>query len=109
VSHVPLELCPTSNVQTGIIASLAAHPVRRYFERGLTLSVNTDDPQMFGTRLTDEYRILAEVFGFTPAEIRSLVLQAVHSSWLPEGRKRAMAEEFERDPDWMGGTEAADV
>jgi adenosine deaminase len=101
-SRVPLELCPFSNVRTGIIASLDAHPVRRYFERGLALSVNTDDPQMFGTRLANEYRLLAEVFGFTPAEIRSLVLQAVNSSWLSEARKGEMAEEFGRDPAWEG-------
>jgi adenosine deaminase len=100
-SRVPLELCPVSNVRTGIVASIAAHPVRRYFERGLALSVNTDDPQMFGTRLADEYRLLAEVFGFTIAEIRSLVLQAVRTSWLPEARKGRLAEEFERDSDWM--------
>jgi adenosine deaminase len=102
-SRVPLEMCPVSNVRTGIVASLAAHPVRRYFERGLVLSVNTDDPQMFGTRLADEYRLLAEVFGFTPEDIRSLVLQAVGSSWLSEARKGEMAEEFRRDSSWKGG------
>jgi adenosine deaminase len=99
-SRVPLELCPVSNVRTGIVASLAAHPVRRYFERGLELSVNTDDPWMFGTRLADEFRLLGEVFGFTPAEIRSLILQAIGSSWLSEARKREMAAEFVRDPAW---------
>jgi adenosine deaminase len=102
VSRVPLELCPVSNVRTGIVASLTAHPVRRYFERGLALSVNTDDPRMFGTRLADEYRLLAEVFSFTPAEIRSLVLEAVRSSWLSEARKGEMVEEFRHDPAWKG-------
>ncbi len=109
VSRVPLELCPVSNVRTGIIASLAAHPVRRYFERGLALSVNTDDPQMFGTRLADEYRLLADVFGFTAAEIRALVLQAVRSSWLSETRKEKLAEEFGSDPAWEGGDGIAGV
>lgn len=108
-SRVPLEMCPVSNVRTGIVASLAAHPVRRYFERGLALSVNTDDPQMFGTRLSDEYRLLAEVFGFTRADIRSLVLQAVGSSWLSEARKGEMAEEFRRDSAWKGGDGVAGV
>jgi adenosine deaminase len=103
-SRVPLELCPVSNVRTGIVASLAAHPVRRYFERGLVLSINTDDPRMFGTRLADEYRLLGEVFGFTPANIRALILQAVNASWLSEARKKELALEFGRDPAWNDGS-----
>jgi adenosine deaminase len=98
---IPLELCPGSNVRTGIIRTLAEHPVRRYFERGLLVSVNTDDPQMFGTRLANELRHLADVFGFTPDEIRSLILQGIAGSWLEDGEKRTLAREFEEDPAWM--------
>jgi len=99
---VPLELCPVSNVRTGVVRSLAEHPIRRFFDRGLRLSVNTDDPQMFGTRLADEYRSLAGVFGFSPGEIRSLILRAVSDSWLADDAKRALRRELEGDPAWLG-------
>jgi adenosine deaminase len=104
---VPLELCPVSNVRTGVVRTLAEHPVRRYFERGLLLSVNTDDPQMFGTRLADEYRNLAGVFGFTAGEIRSLILQGIAGSWLGRDEKRALARAFEDDPAWTEEGRAA--
>jgi adenosine deaminase len=99
-SRVPLELCPMSNVRTGVVRALAEHPVRRYFDRGLAVSVNTDDPQMFGTRLADEYRLLTDVHAFTRDEIRSLIRQAAAGSWLGEADKSALLAELEADPAW---------
>jgi adenosine deaminase len=84
-----------SNVRTGIVRTLAEHPVRRYFDRGLAVSINTDDPWMFGTRLADEFRLLAEVHSFGREEIRSLLRQAVAASWLADGEKRALLGEME--------------
>jgi adenosine deaminase len=49
--QMPLEMCPLSNVATGVVASLAEHPVRRYVARGLAVTINTDDPKMFGNSL----------------------------------------------------------
>ena len=90
---IPVELCPISNVRTGVVASIADHPARRYFDLGLRLSVNTDDPQMFGNSLADEYRALETQLGFSRDEIRALILQAVDTSWLPPARKRIRAIE----------------
>lgn len=95
--QIPLEMCPLSNVRTGVVPGLAAHPIRRYFERGLLVTVNTDDPAMFDNSLAAEYEQLQAVHGFTPAEIRRLVLNAVAASWLPEARKAALAEEIGRE------------
>ena len=104
VDHeVPIEMCPLSNVRTGVVASYADHPVRRYFERGILLSINTDDPKMFGNSLAEEYRLLVEQKGFTPAEIRTLILQAIQMSWMPESKKEQMAHAFEDDPAWEAG------
>ena len=68
--QVPLEMCPVSNVRTGVVPSLPAHPVRRFFEAGMVVTVNTDDPKMFQTRLADEYRLLEEQCGFSRDDIR---------------------------------------
>jgi adenosine deaminase len=99
---IPLELCPMSNARTGIVDSLSAHPIREYFGRGLIVSVNTDDPKMFGTALAEEYRLLEQECGFTRQEICRLILLGVQSSWLPEDRKRLLAASFAEHPSWIG-------
>jgi adenosine deaminase len=101
--HIPLEMCPVSNVRTGVVATMVDHPVRRYFERGLIVTVNSDDPKMFGTSLAREYRLLEEELGFSRDDTRALMLQAVESSWLPEHRRRALADTFRADPCWRDG------
>jgi len=101
--RIPIELCPLSNVRTGVIACIEQHPVRNYFERGMLLSINTDDPKMFGNSLADEYRALEARLGFTRDEIRALILQGIESAWLAPERKRQMAAEFRADPNWLDG------
>jgi len=101
---IPVEMCPISNVRTGVVKTYEEHPVRRYFERGVNLSINTDDPKMFGNSLAEEYKMLVEKKGFTAEEVKRLVLGAVEMSWMPEKRKREMVEAFERDPAWSVGT-----
>jgi adenosine deaminase len=98
---IPLEMCPISNLRTSVVDSLAHHPIRRFFDRGLAVTVNTDDPKMFGNSLAEEYQLLAEVHGFTPDGIRTLVLNAIRTSWLPPERKQALIGSFEADPAWM--------
>lgn len=72
-SHrIPLEVCISSNVRTGAVASLAEHPVRRLFDAGVPVTLNTDDPPMFGTTLEREYRIAADEFGFREDELRAV-------------------------------------
>jgi adenosine deaminase len=100
VQSIPIELCPLSNVRTGVVASIEAHPARRYFERGLRITINTDDPKMFGNSLAEEYALLETKLGFARDEIRHLILQGIEDSWLPEARKRRLAEEFRADPAW---------
>ena len=97
---VPLEICPTSNLRTGVVRSIEEHPVRRYIERGLIVTINTDDPAMFGCSLAGEYRLLVEQLGFSRADVRNLVLQAARSSWLPEDRKLDLVEKLRNDPAW---------
>lgn len=74
---IPLEVCISSNVATGAVASLADHPVRRLFDAGVPITLNSDDPPMFHTTLLDEYRIAAESFGFTRDELALLAANSL--------------------------------
>ncbi|MBL8215164.1 MAG: adenosine deaminase [Bryobacterales bacterium] len=67
--RIPLEACPVSNVRTGSIISIEEHPLRRLFDAGVPITLNTDDPPMFGTDLLNEYETAARVFGFSEQEL----------------------------------------
>lgn len=74
--RIPLEVSITSNVRTGAVESLAAHPVRRLFDAGVPLILNTDDPALFGCTLRGEYELAAREFGFTGDELETLARNA---------------------------------
>lgn len=99
--RIPIEMCPLSNWRTGVVRSLVDHPVRRYFERGMLVTINTDDPKMFGNSLAEEYRLLEEKFGFSRQEIRTLILYGIHAAWLPEEKKQQLVASFTQDPAWQ--------
>ncbi len=88
--QVPLELCVTSNLRTSCCPQLSAHPLRRYFDAGALVTLNTDDPEMFQTTLVREYQIAQDAFGFTNEELRQLAANSLRASWLPEERKREL-------------------
>jgi aminodeoxyfutalosine deaminase len=71
--NIPLEVCITSNVRTGAVASLADHPVRRLFDAGVRIILNTDDPALFGCTLTGEYEITRRELGFSESELEQIV------------------------------------
>jgi adenosine deaminase len=92
---IPLELCPTSNIQTKAVTGWDAYPLREYFDQGIVCTVNTDNPGVSGTNITKEYRVIAEKFGFTLREITVLILNGVEASFLGAKEKAALKNEFE--------------
>ncbi|MDL4817157.1 adenosine deaminase [Actinomadura opuntiae] len=94
-AQIPLEVCPTSNLRTGQVASLAGHPLPRMLEAGLFVTLNSDDPPMFDTTLTGEYRVAADVFGLGRAELAALARNAVTASSLDEAGRRAITAEID--------------
>jgi len=95
--RVPLEVCPTSNLRTGVVASAAEHPIRRLWDAGVYVTVNSDDPPMFGTTLTDEFLLLARQWSFDAGEIEQLVLGAVRAALLPPDERERLEHEFEAE------------
>ncbi|MBT5643394.1 adenosine deaminase, partial [Candidatus Bathyarchaeota archaeon] len=92
---VTVETCPVSNVRTGVCKDIKNHPVRKYYDQGVSISVNSDDPTMFGTDMNNEYMTLHEVHGFTVPELFDISLNSVRTSFLPEEKKREQLTEFQ--------------
>jgi adenosine deaminase len=93
--NVVLDISPTSNVRTGAVPGIEAHPLRRLFDAGVHVTLNTDDPTFFDTTLNDEYRLAARVFGFGPADLATLALNGVRGAFLPEHESTALLAAFE--------------
>lgn len=85
--QIPIEICVTSNLRTGCCAEVAQHPVRRYFDQGLMLTLNSDDPAMFKSSLVNEYALVQEAFGFTEEHLRELARNSFEASFLPADKK----------------------
>jgi aminodeoxyfutalosine deaminase len=85
--QVPVEICMTSNLRTGCCQALTAHPVRNYFDQGVMITLNTDDPAMFGTSLNREYQLAQDEFGFTDEHLRELARNSFEASFLPPEKK----------------------
>ena len=94
--QIPLELNITSNIRTGCCASFADHPVRRYFDSGLMVTLNSDDPPMFGSNLLGEYILAHDHYGFSLDQMRELAANAVEASFLPPARKLALLQQVEQ-------------
>ena len=75
--QVAVEICLSSNLRTGCCARIEDHPLKRYFDAGVLVTLNTDDPEMFGTTLNREYQIAQEAFGFSDAQLAQLARKFV--------------------------------
>jgi adenosine deaminase len=87
---VPLEVCPTSNVRTGVVAGYAAHPLRRLLEAGVRATVNSDDPTFFGATLLDELETCLTEFGLRPGQLAAMTEHAAAAAFLPEPARAAL-------------------
>jgi aminodeoxyfutalosine deaminase len=85
--QIPIEICMTSNVRTGSCATVAQHPVRRYFDAGLMITLNSDDPTLFGSDLLEEYGLAERDFQFTHEQLREIAANSIEASFLPPSPK----------------------
>lgn len=93
--QICLEVCPTSNVRTQAIRSLEEHPLPRMWEAGLLVTINSDDPPMFGTTLNDEYAVAARLLGGGRDTIVALAQNAVRASFLDAPAKERLIAEID--------------
>ncbi len=94
--QIPLEINVTSNIRTGCCKDFDEHPVQHYFESGLMVTLNSDDPPMFGSDLLGEYLLAYERYGFTLEQMRELAANAVEASFLDPARKLALLQRVEQ-------------
>lgn len=91
---IPLEVCPTSNVATGLIARFEDHPLPRFIKSGLRVTLNSDDPAMFGTSLQQEFVRAARAFSLSRQQVVNLCENAIRYSFLPEDEKAQLLREL---------------
>ena len=92
--QIPLEVCPTSNICLGVYPRYEAHPLRRLWDAGLVITVNSDDPPLFDTDLNHEYEVLVDHFGFNADELEQVSLNGLRASFLPSQEKVRLEGEF---------------
>ncbi|HEY2391602.1 MAG TPA: adenosine deaminase [Candidatus Angelobacter sp.] len=85
--QIPVEICITSNLRTGACTEMQEHPVRKFFDQGVMITLNTDDPAMFQTSLNREYEIARQEFNFSEEHLRELARNSIEASFLPVEKK----------------------
>jgi aminodeoxyfutalosine deaminase len=93
--RIPLEVCPTSNIATRAVDRLENHPIRRLYDAGVTVTVNSDDPPMFGTTLSHEYEIAADLLDLDEQGIAELARTAVRASFMTDQEKAEITGEID--------------
>jgi adenosine deaminase len=99
-NHIPLELCPLSNLKTGAVPSYKDYPIITFIDYGIPFSINTDDPKMFGNSLVEEYEMLEKNFGFSKQDIAGFIVESIQTTWLSDGEKDDLTKRFQ---DEIGG------
>lgn len=95
VEHrIPLEICPTSNIATRAVATLEDHPIKQMYEAGVVVTVNSDDPPMFGTTLNQEYAVAARLLDLDEQGLKGLAQNAVDESFADDDVKQRLTDEI---------------
>jgi aminodeoxyfutalosine deaminase len=92
---IALEVCPTSNIATRAVRTLGEHPVKEFVAAGVTVTVNSDDPPMFGTDLNTEYAVTASLLGLDEQGVAGLAKNAVNASFLGAAEKAELVAEID--------------
>ncbi|MFH9423516.1 adenosine deaminase [Streptomyces sp. NPDC017529] len=93
--RIPLEVCPTSNIATRAVRTLDEHPLKEMVDAGVLVTINSDDPPMFGTDLCSEYGVAARLLGLDAAGVADLAKNAVAASFMDASAKAALTTEID--------------
>ncbi|MDQ3164858.1 MAG: adenosine deaminase, partial [Actinomycetota bacterium] len=91
--RIPLEMCPSSNVQTGATESIAAHPIGLLARLRFRVTINTDNRLMSGTSMSREMALLSDAFGYDLADLRWFTVNAMKSAFLPFNERLALIDD----------------
>jgi len=97
--QIPIEMCPVSNLRTGVVSSILEHPIREFYDRGLLVTVNSDDPALFHTDMNNEYITLHKELGFSVEELYQISLNGLKSAFIDEDRRSSLARQFSMEYD----------
>jgi len=93
--QVPVEMCITSNLRTGACKEMQEHPVKKFFDEGLMVTLSTDDPAMFQTSLNKEFEIAQQEFSFSEDHLRELARNSIEASFLPVEKKLRFMQQID--------------
>jgi adenosine deaminase len=96
-NEIPIDVCPSSNICLGVFPDYAAHPLRYLWDKGVFMTIGSDDPPMFGIDLIHEYQVLVKEYNFSQAELEQISLNAIQASFLNQREKLNYQEEFQRE------------
>jgi adenosine deaminase len=92
--QIGIEMSPVSNLRTGVVKSIKEHPIREFYDKGLLVTVNSDDPSLFHTDLNNEFIQIHRHLGFSLAELYQLSLNGIKTAFIDESAKEDMRESF---------------
>ncbi len=95
--RIAIEACPTSNYQTATVTDTAHHPMREFFDKGLLVTLNTDDPAVSGITLAHEYQVAEQVIGFGREALRQIQANALEAAFLSDGQRQALLNQFAQE------------
>jgi aminodeoxyfutalosine deaminase len=93
--QVPVEMCITSNLRTGACKEMQDHPMKKFFDEGLMVTLSTDDPAMFQTSLNKEFEIAQQEFSFSEDHLRELARNSIEASFLPVEKKLRFMQQID--------------
>jgi adenosine deaminase len=97
--QIGIEMCPVSNLRTGVITSINEHPIREFFDKGLLVTVSSDDPSLFHTDMNNEYIQLHNQLNFSFGELYQLSLNGIETAFLDESTKLEFRNKFSKEYD----------
>ncbi len=95
--NIPLEICPTSNINTCVVQNISGLPVRKFMEQGIRVTINTDNMSVSSTDLKNELKKTAKAFGFGVTELKTLLVNAVTASFAGEALKKELLKKIDED------------
>jgi adenosine deaminase len=93
---ITLDLCPSSNLKLRVVENISAYPIRQLYEQGVRVTVNTDNPTILGVTLNSELQLLVDRFGFSPADLARLQINAFQAALISPPTREAILAEIDK-------------